>query len=141
MYRDANLKTVVIIPTFFGKDIICTTSVPVFHQTLGLNAPFKKPDLGILKYVLNIYFSCIEAHPEMISILGTNVLTTEGDTWKKHRRITAPAFNHATYRNVWETTARVYDDMLKQEGWLHVDETRPAEFNRITHKESSFVAH
>ena len=66
--------------------------------------------------------------------MGDNVITAEGEGWKRHRRIVAPAFNHATYRNVWETTARVYNDMLRYEGWEHVDETSPAEFNRITHK-------
>lgn len=66
--------------------------------------------------------------------MGQNVVTSDGEAWRRHRRITAPAFNHTTYRNVWETTARVYADMLEQEGWVHVDETAPANFNKITHK-------
>lgn len=66
--------------------------------------------------------------------MGENVITTEGDAWKRHRRVTGPAFNHSTYRNVWDTVADVYADMLKQEGWLHADETPPANFNDITHK-------
>ena len=37
-------------------------------------------------------------------------------------------------RNIWETTARVYADMLEQEGWVHIDETASADFNKITHK-------
>ncbi|EJD03281.1 cytochrome P450 [Fomitiporia mediterranea MF3/22] len=121
MYKDTDLKTVVVIPFFYGRDVLYTSSLSVFHQCLALNSPFGKGDLGAIK------------------MMGDNVVTTEGDAWRKHRRITGPAFNHATYRNVWETVARVYDDMLNQEGWKHVDETPPANFNQVTHKLALFL--
>ena len=66
--------------------------------------------------------------------MGFNVVGSEGEVWKRHRRIAAPAFNHATYRNVWSTTARVYADMLDKEGWKNVNETPITNFNKITHK-------
>ncbi|KAL5512726.1 hypothetical protein ACEPAG_2992 [Sanghuangporus baumii] len=121
LYKDANLKMVVTIPLFYGRDILYTSSLAVFHQCLSFNAPFDKPGM------------------ELLQIMGDNVVTSEGEDWKRHRRIVAPAFNHATYRNVWETTAKVYEDMLKQEGWEHVDTTPPAEFNKITHKLALFL--
>ena len=61
-------------------------------------------------------------------------MTTIGDDWKRHRRITAPAFNHLTYRNVWDTTVRVYADMLDKEGWNSVGETGVTNVNKATHK-------
>ncbi|EJD03280.1 cytochrome P450 [Fomitiporia mediterranea MF3/22] len=121
LYKNANLKAVTVIPFFYGRDILYTSSLSVFHQCLAFNSPFKKPDMGVLE------------------IMGDNVVTTEGEAWKKHRRITGPAFNHATYRNVWETVARVYEDMLNQEGWRHVDETPAANFNQVTHKLALFL--
>ena len=76
-------------------------------------------------------------------MLGPNVLVTEGDVWKRHRRITAPAFNHATYKNVWDTTVRVYEQMLSAEGWsdANVRETPIIDFNKITHKVSWCTYH
>ena len=65
---------------------------------------------------------------------GDNVVTTIGDTWKRHRRITAPSFSHSTYRNVWDTTVSVYADMLDKEGWKDVGETPLTDINKATHK-------
>ncbi|KAL5524766.1 hypothetical protein ACEPAF_9912 [Sanghuangporus sanghuang] len=121
LYKDPNLRTVVTIPLFYGRDILYTSSLTVFHQCLSFNAPFDRPGMDLLQ------------------IMGDNVVTSEGEDWKRHRRIVAPAFNHSTYRNVWETTARVYEDMLKQEGWEHIDATPPANFNKITHKLALFL--
>ena len=71
-----------------------------------------------------------------IRLLGDNVVVAEGDAWKRHRRVTAPAFNHTTYKNVWETTVRVYGEMLSAEGWEDADaqETPITDFSVITHK-------
>ena len=65
-----------------------------------------------------------------------NVLTTEGEDWKRHRRIAAPAFNQTTYRNVWESTVRVYKDILNKEGWESQSSVTIANFSHITHKVS-----
>ncbi|KAL5485009.1 hypothetical protein ACEPAI_7651 [Sanghuangporus weigelae] len=121
LYKNANLKTVVAIPLFYGRDVLYTSSLAVFHQAVGLHGPAQKSDMSILK------------------ILGENVVTAEGDTWKRHRRITAPAFNHSTYRNVWETTEKVYADMLQNEGWVNMNQTPVADFNKITHKLALFI--
>ncbi|EJD03282.1 cytochrome P450 [Fomitiporia mediterranea MF3/22] len=121
LYKDANLKTIAVIPLFYGQDMLYSSNISVFHQCLALNTPFGKPDMRILEF------------------MGDNVITTSGEAWKRHRRITGPVFNHTTYRTVWETTASVYDDMLNQEGWKHVDETPVADFNQITHKLALFL--
>jgi len=31
--------------------------------------------------------------PEAVNIYGNNVVTTEGDEWKRHRKIVGPPFN------------------------------------------------
>ena len=71
--------------------------------------------------------------------LGENVVSAEGDTWKRHRRITAPSFNQTTYRNVWTTTEGVYKDMLDREGWRIVDEAKVSNIGVLTHKVSDFL--
>lgn len=69
-----------------------------------------------------------------IRFMGENVVSAEGDTWKRHRRITAPSFNQTTYRNVWDTTERVYSDILDSEHWRGVDETTVSNIGITTHK-------
>ena len=76
----------------------------------------------------------LNCNQNVISPLGANLLTTEGEIWRRHRRIAAPAFNHRTYQNVWDTTADVYDEMSKKEGWNNVNEVRDVNINEITHK-------
>lgn len=70
------------------------------------------------------------------SLLGLNLIGTEGEDWKRHRRICSPAFNKNTYRGVWDTTAKVYEEMLHKEGWDSVERTGVVKANSITHKVS-----
>ena len=67
-------------------------------------------------------------------MFGDNVVSLEGEMWKRHRRIAAPAFNHTTYKNVWDTTVHVYEEMIAAEGWADVSETPVTNFSKITHK-------
>ena len=71
-------------------------------------------------------------------MLGENVVTTDGDTWKRHRRIVAPSFNNSTYKSVWDTTLHVYKDMLNKEGWHGMDRTGVTDICKTTHKVRSF---
>lgn len=71
------------------------------------------------------------------SILGMNVLSSEGEDWKRHRRIVAPAFNQTTYLNVWETTVNVYKEIAEKEYWESKETVTINNFNLITHKVSA----
>ncbi|KAI5120962.1 hypothetical protein M0805_006635 [Coniferiporia weirii] len=123
LYENAPLKTLAITPILFGDTFIYSSSVPSFHQSHNLSSAFFKPANS----------------NAVLRMFGENVVSAEGDVWKRHRRITAPAFNHTTYRNVWDTTARVYTDMIDNEGWRNVDETPTTEFNKISHKLALFL--
>lgn len=50
-----------------------------------------------------------------------NLVASEKETWRRHRRIMGPAFNNRTFRLVWDETVKLYDDMIKTEGWDKVD--------------------
>ncbi|KAI5115166.1 hypothetical protein M0805_003202, partial [Coniferiporia weirii] len=123
LYENAPLKTLAITPILYGETFIYSSSVPSFHQSHNLSSAFFKPANS----------------NAILRMFGENVVSAEGDVWKRHRRITAPAFNHTTYRNVWDTTARVYTDMIDNEGWRNVDETPTTEFNKISHKLALFL--
>ncbi|KAI1048894.1 hypothetical protein LB506_004766 [Fusarium annulatum] len=48
-----------------------------------------------------------------LEIFGRNVVTTEGDDWVRHRRITTPPFNERNSALVWNESKRQATDMLK----------------------------
>ena len=41
------------------------------------------------------------------------VIQVEGDTWQRHRKLTAPSFNERTSRSVWNEAVRQTQDMLQ----------------------------
>ncbi|KAJ3533382.1 hypothetical protein NM208_g8017 [Fusarium decemcellulare] len=49
-----------------------------------------------------------------LEIFGRNVVTTEGDTWVRHRRITTPPFNERNSALVWNESKRQATEMLKR---------------------------
>ncbi|VDC07904.1 unnamed protein product [Peniophora sp. CBMAI 1063] len=49
---------------------------------------------------------------ESICLYGSNIVASEGDEWKRHRKITAPAFSENNNRLVWDETAHIVDDLL-----------------------------
>ncbi|EJD03263.1 cytochrome P450 [Fomitiporia mediterranea MF3/22] len=121
LYKNAPLNTVVFTPVLYGETCIFSANLDALYQSLALNSDFHK------------------APNPTLDMLGTNVVTSTGDVWKRHRRITAPAFNHSTYENVWDTTIKVYSEMLDKEGWRNVDETPMADMSKATHKLALFL--
>ncbi|KAI0312574.1 cytochrome P450 [Amylostereum chailletii] len=47
-----------------------------------------------------------------------NLIASERETWRRHRRIMGPPFNNMkTYPLVWNESMRIYRDMVYSEGW------------------------
>lgn len=44
---------------------------------------------------------------EPLKIFGPNVLTSEGEEWKRYRKVVAPAFSDRNYKMVWDETVRI----------------------------------
>ncbi|KZV68494.1 cytochrome P450 [Peniophora sp. CONT] len=49
---------------------------------------------------------------ESICLYGSNIVASEGEEWKRHRKITAPAFSERNNRLVWDETVRIVDDLM-----------------------------
>ncbi|KAI9683652.1 MAG: hypothetical protein M1829_004957 [Trizodia sp. TS-e1964] len=53
---------------------------------------------------------------ELLNIYGPNVVSTEGSTWRTHRKITAPSFAEKNNRLVWAESITRGQEMLNR--WL-----------------------
>lgn len=51
---------------------------------------------------------------EILNVFGSNILGTEGQTWKAHRKITSPSFNEKNNVLVFEEAVNQSQQMLKQ---------------------------
>lgn len=93
-----------------GQDIISNISLdnfgPVFivadaeatQEILGNRVRFPKPT--------EVYF--------ILELYGRNVVTTEGDIWRSHRRIAAPSFSDSNNRLVCQETGVVVSSLFEQ---------------------------
>ncbi|KAI0262511.1 cytochrome P450 [Gloeopeniophorella convolvens] len=83
--------------------MLVTSSIDVARQVVsgGAQSPWIKP----------------ESASGAILLWGMNLIASEKDTWRRHRRIMGPAFNSTTYAFVWAETRRIYRDMVVTEGW------------------------
>ncbi|KAI0631064.1 cytochrome P450 [Trametes polyzona] len=69
----------------------------IAKEIIGARARFPKP--------LDTY--------ELLAVFGTNILVTEGEEWKRQRKIAAPAFSERNNKLVWDETLRILDDMFQ----------------------------
>ncbi|KAH9899366.1 cytochrome P450 [Cubamyces lactineus] len=69
----------------------------VIQEILGARSRFPKPT---------------EAY-QLLAAFGSNILVTEGDVWKRQRKIAAPAFSERNNRLVWDETINIVEDMFK----------------------------
>ncbi|KAF7332987.1 Cytochrome P450 [Mycena venus] len=49
---------------------------------------------------------------ENITFFGDNIVSSEGDEWKKFRKISAPAFSEKNFNLVWDETVKIMLDLF-----------------------------
>ncbi|KAF9555383.1 cytochrome P450 [Agrocybe pediades] len=49
-----------------------------------------------------------------ISFYGTNIVASEGEEWKKYRKISAPAFSDRNNKLVWEETVKIVNGLFSE---------------------------
>ncbi|TEB38356.1 cytochrome P450 [Coprinellus micaceus] len=47
-----------------------------------------------------------------LAFFGGNIVVSEGDEWKKYRKVAAPAFSEKNNRLVWEETVQIVEDLF-----------------------------
>ncbi|KAF8638029.1 hypothetical protein AX16_010661 [Volvariella volvacea WC 439] len=53
-------------------------------------------------------------HYKVLTFFGRNIIASEGEEWKKYRKISAPAFNDRNNKLVWNETVKIVSDMFDQ---------------------------
>lgn len=69
----------------------------------------------------------------VIDIFGSNMLSSEGDNWRRHRKVVAPAFSEKSNALVWKESLKQATGMLKfwsklegnSPGYMKVRDTAP----------------
>ncbi|PCH40911.1 cytochrome P450 [Wolfiporia cocos MD-104 SS10] len=94
----------------FGSDIVSSVSVLPRPRIM-----FFLADAQAIKDVTNARhrFPKPVDHMGVLSYYGNNVLVTERDEWKRHRKITAPAFTERNIRLVWDVTTKVTEELCE----------------------------
>ncbi|KAF5311992.1 hypothetical protein D9619_003403 [Psilocybe cf. subviscida] len=59
---------------------------------------------------------------EALNFYGRNIISTEGEEWKKYRKICAPAFNDRNNALVWSESVKTVEAMFKDH-WKNADVT------------------
>lgn len=90
-YDDAGSTITSLVSAFTPRVSLSVADAKAIRAILGDRHMFPKP--------LELY--------RILSIYGENVLITEGDEWKKHRKIVAPAFSEDTYVLDWAVATSV----------------------------------
>ncbi|KAH9998676.1 cytochrome P450 [Russula vinacea] len=49
---------------------------------------------------------------EVLAVFGANIVASEGEQWKKYRRIAAPAFSEKNNKLVWDETIQIMVDLF-----------------------------
>ncbi|KAJ7359262.1 cytochrome P450 [Mycena albidolilacea] len=96
-------ETVALTPIFLGTPGLWTSNIEVGRQVIAGShkTSFYKPPSA----------------SQALLLWGMNLIASDGQMWRKHRRIVGPAFNNELYKLVWKQTAQIYRDMVQTEGW------------------------
>ncbi|KAF9530340.1 cytochrome P450 [Crepidotus variabilis] len=94
-----------------GQDVLSLTGIYPYPQVDILLA-----DAGAVKEVT----TCRARFPKpieqygVLGFFGGNIIVSEGNRWKKYRKISAPAFSDRNNKLVWEEAAQITEDMIEE---------------------------
>ncbi|TCD68465.1 hypothetical protein EIP91_010751 [Steccherinum ochraceum] len=115
LYARRNSETIALIPIFVGDAMLLSSSPEASKDILNEPAVWLKP-----KRIMTL------------DLMGENVVTCNPPTWRKHRKIAAPAFDNQTFANVWEVVIRAYYQMIATSDWKSEGQVFFTSFNGVT---------
>ncbi|SJL07987.1 uncharacterized protein ARMOST_11346 [Armillaria ostoyae] len=91
-----------MVPLLSGQPCLYVGSLPVMKQLLSTEGEMRM------------------RKPEQLTaavLWGYNLFSSNGDTWKRHRRVVAPALATPTYELVVKESISLYNDVSSAQGW------------------------
>ncbi|KAF8075089.1 cytochrome P450 [Lyophyllum atratum] len=119
-YFDHNHDVISIVPVLSGPSMYYTASLDVMRQVLsaeGKTHLIKPRDLT-----------------SVLLLWGDNLISANGEMWKRHRRHVGPAFTAKTYSLVWAETVATYNEMVSAQGWDRGKEFLVRDINGLSAK-------
>ncbi|KAF4594330.1 hypothetical protein EYR40_009133 [Pleurotus pulmonarius] len=107
VYKHFGSEVFAVVP-FIGPPGIYISNLDVAHQILGNGR-------SALTFVKS------PSNPFLLEFWRSNILYSQGDVWRKHRRVLGQAFHNTLYADVWAHTIRAYHDMTAAEDWRKRD--------------------
>ncbi|KAI0092371.1 cytochrome P450 [Irpex rosettiformis] len=118
VYEPLGAKTISVLGWILGDPTIYTTSMEVARQIVNARGQLEK----------SYETTAIMAQ------WGPNLFSTNGDDWRRHRRILGAAFNADVYKFVWKETASLFDEMVEAEQWKKQPVVALNPVNKLTTK-------
>ncbi|KAF9269573.1 cytochrome P450 [Marasmius fiardii PR-910] len=112
MYKEREYTS--LVPFITGAPQIWTNNLDVAKQIEGggYKGVFFKPPQS----------------SRALRLWGPNLAASNGEQWRKHRRVMGPAFNQKLYRTVWKKTQEIYREMVLSPEWSNeVVQLRPVQ--------------
>lgn len=104
-YKKYRAEAIHIVPLLAGDPSVQCGSMEMGRQIVNDVKSFVKPE-----------------GTTALSFMGENVATTEGSDWRRHRKVTSPAFDTRVYMDVWRVTSDLYKQMVASPEWKSGDE-------------------
>ncbi|KAF9530339.1 cytochrome P450 [Crepidotus variabilis] len=106
----------------FGQDIISITSLLPFPEvSLFLADPIATKDMTSSR----ARFPKPVEQYGLLEFFGQNIVASEGEQWKKYRKISAPAFSDRNNKLVWDEAMKITEDMIDtvwhKQDVVHID--------------------
>uniref|UniRef100_A0A0W0GCJ7 Cytochrome P450 n=1 Tax=Moniliophthora roreri TaxID=221103 RepID=A0A0W0GCJ7_MONRR len=124
MYKEREYMS--LVPFISGKPAIWSNNLDVAKQV----------EAGVWHcgMLFQLQIGCTQSDDSKTSLWGTNLAASNGEAWRKHRRVMGPAFNVKLYRIVWEKTREIYKEMVSEGEWATKREVDVDPLQSITYK-------
>ncbi|KAF4593401.1 hypothetical protein EYR38_009115 [Pleurotus pulmonarius] len=104
VYKHFGSEVIAIVPFLIGPPGIYVSNVDVARQILGGGQAA-------------LAFNKMRSSKSVLGLWGSSLLYSDGDVWRKHRRVVGPAFHNTLYTEVWSRVTQAYHEMVAAEGW------------------------
>ncbi|KAI0788446.1 hypothetical protein C8Q75DRAFT_232476 [Abortiporus biennis] len=126
-YFNRTHEVISVIPLLLGRSVVYISSLSVMKQVFGQE---QKIGLNKPRYLSAAFM-----------LWGDNLIASDNQLWKRHRKIVSPAISNRTYELVVNETLATCKELQEAEGWNDQQELSVKDIHNITLKKSLLEGH